>query len=137
MEKEKQNIWFVYDGECPICQMGATLFKVKERVGTLHTVDARADLNHQVLKEINAAKLNLDEGMVIKYNNQLYQGRDALILMANIGDDKDIFNGINSSMFKSKILATLCYPSMKLARNIALGLKGVGRIDNLKGQGEI
>ncbi len=132
MENSKPDIWFVFDGECPICQMGANLFKVRKNVGTLHTVDARSEHDHPIMKEVNAAKLNLDAGMVLKYEGKLYQGDEALVLMANIGDARDTFNGVNRALFRSKLLSKLCYPFMKLARDIAITLKGVGKINNLE-----
>lgn len=128
----KSDIWFVFDGECPICQMGVSLFKVKKNVGVLNTVDARSEQDHPIMKEVNDAKLNLDAGMVLKYEGKLYQGDEALVLMANIGDAKDTFNGINRVLFRSKILSKLCYPFMKLARDIAITFKGVGKINNLE-----
>ena len=132
MTDKKPDIWFVYDGECPICQMGASLFKLREAVGTLSTVDARTELDHPVIHEVNAAKLNLDEGMVIKYKGKLYQGDETLVLMANIGSMDTLFNRINTALFKSKTMSRLSYPFMRGARNLALFLKGAGRIDNLK-----
>jgi predicted DCC family thiol-disulfide oxidoreductase YuxK len=128
-----ETIWFVYDGECPICTLGADFYKVRKSVGRVQTVDARTEKDHPVMREVNDAKLNLDEGMVVKYQGRLYQGRDALHLMAQLGATDDMLNAINNTIFKSKALAHWLYPSMKAARNLALKLKGVGRIDNLKG----
>lgn len=128
----KADIWFVYDGECPICQMGASLFKVRDNVGTLYTVDARTEKDHPVMCEVNDAKLNLDEGMVIKYQGALYQGEDALHLMAKIGAKDMGFNRLNSVLFRSKTLTKLSYPFMRGGRNLALKLKGAGKINNLK-----
>lgn len=131
MTEVKSDIWFVYDGECPICQMGAAFFKVRQAVGVLHTVDARTEIDHPIMAEIRAAKINLDDGMVIKFDDMLYHGDEALQLMATIGDDRDMLNRINSSLFKSKAVATFFYPAMRAARNIALWLKGVSGIRNL------
>ena len=125
-------IYFVYDGECPICQRGASLYKVRQSVGELKTVDARTEQDHPVMQEVNKARLNLDEGMVIKYNDQLYQGEEALHLMATLGVDSGWFNHVNNTLYKSRTLAKLSYPFMKGARNIALKLKGVGKIHNLE-----
>ncbi len=127
----KENIWFVYDGECPLCQMGATLYKVRQSVGQLHTVDARTEKNHPVMQEITQAGLNLDQGMVIKYQEQLYQGEAALTIMATLGEDAGWFNKINNRLFQSKALAKRCYPFMRGARNVALALKGSSQINNL------
>lgn len=125
-------IYFVYDGECPVCQVGAKLYKVKQSVGTLQTIDARTEKNHPVIQEVNEAGLNLDEGMVVKYNNQLYQGEAALHLMATLGADIGAFNRINNTLYRSRTLSKLSYPLMKGVRNIALKIKGAGKIDNLE-----
>ncbi|MES2984320.1 MAG: DCC1-like thiol-disulfide oxidoreductase family protein [Pseudomonadota bacterium] len=128
----KPDIWFVYDGECPVCQLGVSLFKVRQSVGTLHTVDARTEKDHPVMQEVNAARLNLDTGMVIKYLGQLYQGEDALAVMAKIGADEGLFNKMNRTLFQSRTRVNLCYPPMRFARNVALAFKGVGKIRNLE-----
>ncbi|MBI1273225.1 MAG: DUF393 domain-containing protein [Alphaproteobacteria bacterium] len=125
------DIWFVYDGECPICTIGATFYKVRQSVGELHVVDARTEKQHPIMQEINAAGLDLDEGMVIKYRDKLHHGRDALLLMAKLGADTGIFNKVNNGLFQFGPLATLAYPFMKLTRNIAITLKGTGKIKNL------
>lgn len=132
-DTEKPPIWFVYDGECPICQMGATLFKVRQSVGALHIVDARTEASHPVMQEVNTAGLDLDEGMVLKYLGKLYQGEEALSVMAKIGSEQGLFNKINRSLFQSEVMVRLCYPPMRFARNIALAIKGVGQIRNLQG----
>ena len=131
-EESENTIWFVYDGKCPICQIGAAYYRVRESVGRLHTVDARTEKDHPVMQEINRAGLNLDDGMVIKYKGKLYQGDDALHLMAELGSDSDWFNKINNTLFKSRTLAALCYPFMKGTRNLALTIKRAGRIRNLE-----
>ena len=128
----KETLWFVYDGECPLCQMGASLYDVKQSVGTVVTIDARTEQDHPVMKEVNDAHLNVDEGMVIKYKDRLYQGAEALHLMATLGADDRLVNRINNTLYQSKTVANFCYPFMKGARHIALFMKGVGNIDNLK-----
>jgi len=132
MVKKVDAIWFVYDGECPICQIGASFYQVRQSIGQLHTVNAREEKQHPIMLEVNRAKLNLDEGMVIKYQDKLYQGQDALHLMAKLGADSGLLNRMNNLLFQSKSLAVLCYPAMKAARNLALKIKGVGRIGNLE-----
>ena len=131
MSENKEIIWFVYDGECPICQLGASFYKVRQNIGEVKTVDARIEKDHPVMIEVNNASFDLDEGMVIKYEDKLYQGVDALHLMAKLGADEGILNTINNKFYKSEILAKISYPFMKGARNLALKVKGVGKINNL------
>jgi len=137
IEKSNPDIIFIYDGECPICQMGASLYKVRQSVGQLHTVDARMEKDHPSVREATAAGFDFDVGMVIHYQDQFYQGDAALHIMAQLGVDKGWFNRIGNRLFKSKALARLCYPSMRATRNVALAMKGVGKIRNLgeKGSG--
>lgn len=127
------GVWFVYDGQCPLCMMGATHFKVREAVGELHLLDAREQSDHPLMQEINRLGLNLDEGMVIKFKNTCYQGPDALQVMAMLGTGSGWFNRINACMFKSKTLSVLIYPSFRGARNLILKMKGIEKINNLRG----
>lgn len=124
----RPDLWFVYDGACPLCTLGASFYRVRQEVGVLHGVDARAEPDHPLLKEIRQTGLDLDEGMVIKYQDKLYHGREALLLMAQLGADAGVLNKLNNRLFRSRPLATLCYPMMKLARRLALTLNGAGLI---------
>ncbi|MEQ1704739.1 MAG: DCC1-like thiol-disulfide oxidoreductase family protein [Rickettsiales bacterium] len=129
-----EDVWFVYDGQCPLCMMGATHFKVREAIGALHLLDARKQPDHPLMQEINRLGLNLDEGMVIKFKNTCYQGADALHIMAMLGTDSGWFNRINACMFRSKTLSALFYPAFRSARNLLLKLRSVEKINNLRGQ---
>lgn len=126
------DIYFVYDGECPICSLGASFYKVRQNVGKIVTIDARTEPGHFVMQEINAARLNLDEGMVLRYDGKLYQGAEALPLMAQLGADEGMLNRLNNRLFRSRRVSELLYPSMRMARNAALKLKGSKQIRNLE-----
>ena len=130
----KQAIWFIYDGECPICATAAAAFRVREAVGTLHLVNAREEIGHPVLSEVNNARLDLDEGMVVKYGGRLYHGADALQLMAMIGSEHGWLNRMNAALFRSMRVARFAYPFMRAVRNMAIALKGSGKIRNLRRQ---
>lgn len=122
-------LYFVYDGECPICSMGAGLYRLKQSVGVLRTIDARKEHDHPLMQQIKEAGLDLDQAMVVAYDGALYHGDAALHLMAVLGDDANWFNHMNVMLYRSKVRAKLGYPVMKLARNIALKLKGVKGIN--------
>lgn len=129
--KGKETIYFIYDGECPICQMGAGLYRPRQSVGTLQTVDARTEKQHPVLREVNDAGLNLDDGMVIKYDGKLYHGQAALRIMAQLGADVGLFNRINNVLGKSEVISRITYPMMRTGRNLLLRLLGRENIQNL------
>ncbi len=129
---KKEKVWFVYDGQCPICHSAADYYRIKETVGELHLIDARKDFDHPVLKEVNEKKLNLDKGMVVKYQNRLYHGADALYIMAHLGANKGLYNRVNVIFFRSKFISKLFYPWLKSVRDLVILLKGVPRIRNLE-----
>lgn len=127
----KDEVWFIYDGQCPICSNFAKACKIKEAAGNLQTLDARQNKNHPLMQEIKALNLDIDEGMVIKFRGTYYHGSDALHVMALLGTDSDVFNKINAMIFKSKILAKIFYPLLRSLRNFVLWCKGIKKIQNL------
>jgi predicted DCC family thiol-disulfide oxidoreductase YuxK len=132
LEKMKENVWFIYDGDCPLCLMGATHLRIKQAVGRLYLLNIReTERDHPLIQEINEHHLNLDKGMVIKMGGRLYQGADALHVMALIGSNAGWFNRLNAILFKSERMARFCYPALRAARNLLLRIKGVSQIRNL------
>jgi predicted DCC family thiol-disulfide oxidoreductase YuxK len=126
------KIYFVYDGKCPICNVAAQGLRIRKSVGELHLINARSESEHPLIQEITARHINLDDGMVIVFNDVYYHGHDALHIMALLGSNKGWFNRMNSLLFKSKLLAKLLYPSMRGTRNVLLKMKHVEQIRNLK-----
>lgn len=130
MKKSKEkSVWLVYDGECPICQPTANAIKIKKAVGVLYLVNAREP--HPILEEIKQAGLNLDDGMVVKFQHTLYHGADAQYILAMIGTDSDWFNRMNVILFHSKFVARLIYPILRFFRNTILKIKGIKKLNNL------
>lgn len=127
----KGDVWFVYDGDCPICAVAANALQIRKAVGNLHLVNAREDKDHPLLEEIKARNLDLDAGMVIIFQDRYYHGADALHIMALLGSHQGWFNRMNALLFRSRILAALCYPIMRAVRNFAIRLKGVPKLNNL------
>lgn len=130
-----KEIWFIYDGLCPLCATAALAFQVRKAVGTLHLVNARADLEHPVLAEVNAAGLDLDAGMAVKFGGRFYHGAEALQLMALIGSEHGWMNRVNALLFRNKSVARFAYPFMRAVRNLAVFLNGSGKIRNLELRG--
>lgn len=125
------GIWFVYDGECPLCTQAAVALKIKKDFGTLHLVDARQTKDSPLLQQINAMGLDLDEGMVIYDGSQYYHGHSALKFMSIYGEKRGVFNLLTGLFFRSTVISRLLYPWLRGARNWLLKRQGTGRIDNL------
>ncbi len=130
-QSNTMGVWFVYDGECPICNIGAKAWRVKEELGEIHLLNAREKIDHKIIQEINARGYDLDEGMVIYDGYRFYHGEDALVFMTKIGKPKGWLNRINKCLFWSKPIANIIYPWMRGARNLTLKLKKIEPIDNL------
>lgn len=126
------EVWFVYDGDCPICNTAANALRIRKAVGNLHLINARTDKDHPLMAEIKRKGMNLDEGMVIKFQDTCYHGADALHVMALLGTGQDWFNRMNALLFRSPTLSALCYPAMRAMRNLAIRLKGIPKLRNLE-----
>lgn len=126
------EVWFAYDGECPICSYAAHTLRIRKSVGNLHLVNARESQDHPLVREITALGLNLDDGMVLKFGSRCYHGRDALHMMALLGSPIGWFNRANALLFRSRLLAKLLYPPMRGTRNLLLRLHGTQQIHNLR-----
>lgn len=131
--EKKNGVWFVYDGDCPICTYAAQALKIKRDYGQLHMVNAREpnDDHRSLIEEITRRGLDLDEGMVIYLDQKFYHGKEALTFIANYGESKNILMASFKALFWSNTLSTLLYPWMRGARNLLVKRKNIGRIDNL------
>lgn len=128
-QKTPQEVWLVYDGDCPICGPAANALKIRAAVGKLNLVNARNP--HPILEEIKQAGLDIDQGMVVKINNTLYHGADAQHVLAMIGTTHDFVNRMNVWLFRSKLLSKIFYPIMRSTRNILIWRKGISKLHNL------
>ncbi|MBN8520657.1 MAG: DUF4166 domain-containing protein [Alphaproteobacteria bacterium] len=128
---EKGGVWFVYDGECPMCTSAAHALRIKKDYGTIHLVNAREAANDPLVHEINKRGLDLDDGMVIYVSDRFYHGKDALKFMARYGEASNAFTAFCKGVFWSSIISSLTYPWMRGTRNWLLGRKNAESIDNL------
>ena len=130
---KREEILLVYDRECPACNVYCQVVKIRESVGVLRIVDARE--NSEVLHEITAEGLDIDQGVVLKMGDQLYYGSDAIHTLALIGSRSGILNRINYWVFKSKKISSILYPFLRFLRNLLLKILGKSKINNLEIKG--
>jgi len=129
--KEKDGVWFVYDGDCPICTHAAEALRIKQEFGSLSLLNAREAVDEPLIDEINKRGYDLDEGMVIYADDQFYHGKDALKFVAKYGEANSLFMFASKGLFWSDTLSRLIYPWMRGTRNWLLRRRNVSRIDNL------
>jgi predicted DCC family thiol-disulfide oxidoreductase YuxK len=130
---KREEILLVYDRECPACNAYCQVVKIRESVGNLRIVDARE--NSEVLNEITAKGLDIDQGVVLKMGDQLYYGSDAIHTLALIGSRSGILNRINYWVFRSKTMSSILYPFLRFLRNFLLKILGKSKINNLEIKG--
>lgn len=128
---QSKGIWFVYDGDCPLCTSAALALRIKRDYGTLHLINARQAADDPCVQEITRQGLDLDEGMAIFADGRIYHGKDALCFMARYGETQNAFMAVTRALFWSDTLAAFSYPWMRAVRNRLLRRRGFGRIDNL------
>ncbi len=125
------DVYFVYDGDCPVCTRAAHALRIRQAVGPLHLIDAREGRDHPLVREVSDLGYDLDDGMVIKFGGRYYHGADALGIMALLGSKAGWFNRMNGLLFRSPRVAALLYPPMRGIRNALIRMKGVTRLNNL------
>ena len=86
----------------------------------------------EVLKEITDIGLDIDQGMVLKLDKQIYYGSDAIHALSLISSRSGIFNRLNYYFFRSKRVAHWFYPLLRSCRNLLLKLLGKSKINNLE-----
>ena len=125
----KPEILLVYDKECPACNAYCQIIRIRETVGDLKIIDARE--KSEVLDEITARGLDIDQGMVLKMEGQLYYGSDAMHTLALISSRSGLLNRINYWIFKSRSVSSWLYPVLRLLRNLLLKMLRKTKINNL------
>ncbi|HEX9904845.1 MAG TPA: DCC1-like thiol-disulfide oxidoreductase family protein [Propylenella sp.] len=117
----------VYDGECPFCSAYVRMVRLRETFGALRLVDARS--GDPLVGEIRAAGLDLDKGMVLKLDGELYFGDRCLHVLALMSTPSGAFNRVTRALFASPRLARRLYPFLVAGRNAALILLGRRKIN--------
>lgn len=130
MESSNQTLWLVYDGYCPLCSAFAKRASIRKAVGELQIINAREE--HPLINEITQQGISLDEGLVVKYNDNLYHGADAMHMLAMLSTDSDWLNKTSNLIFSSKSLTKILYPFLRCGRNALLWYNGRSQINNLK-----
>ena len=130
---EMQNmkeVTIVYDGECPLCRNYARLVKLDENVESVDLVDARQ--MSPIRQQLTDQGYDLDRGMAVQADNQLFFGADALTALACVSRRSDWFNRACYQLFRSRAISVLIYPSLRGVRNLVLWVMNIPKIKNLK-----
>lgn len=112
--------YLIYDGECPFCSRYARLVRLRATVGNLRLINAR-DMSAEVHAAIESG-YNLDNGMVLSLDGNLYHGADCLNRLALLSSRSTWFNRLSYVLFRYEWVSRLAYPLLRVGRNAALRL---------------
>jgi len=119
-------IYLIYDHECLVCRNTVLALRIQKSKGKLETINART--KHPLVLLANSKGYDLNEGMILKYQDKFYYGKDALHMLAFLTSPVNWFNKLNMMLFRSKFLAYLFYPVFKSIRKILLRIRGTPEI---------
>ena len=122
-EKAGEYTRLIFDGQCPFCQAYvATLEDLNQNAQAgLNKVDARCAPE---LVEQLADKNIINAGIVLIKGEQLYQGAEALTLLAKEHAVKGGLNGLPHYLLRHRPLSILLYPVLRTLRKLFLHLSG-------------
>lgn len=124
-----EEILLIYDRQCPACNYYCQIVRIRKSAGEIRIINARD--GGEVMDEITAQGMDIDQGMVLKMGGRLYYGSDAIHALALISSRSGIFNRLNYWAFKSKSISRFFYPILRSLRNLLLKMLGKSKINNL------
>jgi len=128
-----REVLLVYDEQCPMCDAYCRMVRLRESVGTLKLVDARA--GGALMDEITRRGLDIDQGMVLVVDDVMYYGADAICALSLMSSGSGLFNRLNHWVFRSRTRSRVLYPLLRATRNLVLKALRRSRINNLQLQG--
>ena len=127
---ESNDIELVYDKQCPICEFYCQRIDVKESAGQLVRIDARDDSD--IMQDITALGLDIDEGRGVRVGDELHYGADAIHELALLSSGKGFVNAMAKLSLGARAIARVMYPFFRFVRNMFLKMLGRTRINNLQ-----
>ena len=124
-----REILLIYDEECPVCNAYCRMVSIRKCFGTLRLVNARHA--GAVMDEITSKGLDIDQGMVLKVENVLYYGSDAIHALSLMSGPSNVFNRANYVIFRSQRRSRILYPVLRFSRNLLLKALRRTKINNL------
>lgn len=108
----------IYDGDCLFCRAYTRLLRLQQANASVEMLSARSDdpRIHAYWQQGH----DLNAGMLVILNNQVYAGADAMHVLASCSSGSDFFNRLHRVIFSSRRLAAFLYPILKLGRRITL-----------------
>lgn len=126
----KKSIKIYYDGFCPYCTQYTKLQRLREEFD-VHLIDLR-EAPEEVDRFIDQG-INLDKGMVVKKDENLFWGNEAVFLLASL-QNKSLLGYFWRLLFLSSNLTKIIYPVLVFLRNLTLRILNRPKIHHSRDQ---
>lgn len=114
--------YLLYDGECPFCSSYVQMVQLRKAVGPVEMLNMRE--NPDLAARYKAEGYDLDQGMLLHLDGQVFWGADCINRLAMLSSQSDLFNRLNAAVFRHPSLSAVLYPIMRAGRNATLALLG-------------
>ena len=115
---ELGKITIIYDGECPVCSAYIKISIIKKTYGEVRLINARNE--SEIIFFLKNLKLDINEGIVVFFNDKLYYASDAMNILAILGSNVKYLSKFINFFFKNKIFCNFIYPLLKFGRRCLL-----------------
>ena len=119
-----------YDGECPLCSCYVRYYRLADSNRLISMEDLR--INPGKVAEYRDLGYDVDEGMIVVLDDEIYHGEEALHVLALLSTPVGAFNRANRWIFSRRGLARVIYPLLVRGRNLLLLLMGRSKIHAIK-----
>ena len=116
----KQKLTLYYDKQCPFCSKYANFLKLKENF-EITLKDARENLDEIALF---CGKLNINDGFIVVYKNEYFQGTKALAFLNSAVDKTTLLGKLHFFFRYDNLFSNLLYKFFFIWRKIILFILG-------------
>lgn len=119
---DSDRLSVIYDGECPFCAAFVKLYALRKNIGEIEFIDART--RPDLVRELQAQGMEINEGMVVIWQRHYYHGANAMHLLSILSADRRPFERLNRFLFRNRNAAEVIYPMLATGRRVVLSLLG-------------
>ena len=112
----KQKLTLYYDKQCPFCSKYANLLKLKENF-EITLKDARENLSEISLL---CGNLNINDGFIVVYKNDCFQGAKALAFLNSAVDKTTILGKLHFFFAYETVFSKFLYKILFILRKVIL-----------------
>ena len=116
----KQKLTLYYDKQCPFCSKYANFLKLKENF-EITLKDAR---ENQFEISLICGNLNINDGFIVIYKNDCFQGSKALAFLNSAVDKTTLLGKLHFFFRYDNLFSNLLYKLFFILRKIILFILG-------------